>query len=177
MTTAIKTKWNIDPRHSEVQFKVKHLAISNVSGTFKIFKGDVISNCDDFNNAQINLAIDANSIDTNNPDRDNHLKSPDFFNTSTFPELLFTGQLQKENEAYALTGDLTIVGVTKSVKLAAELTGTGTGRFGDTRTGFEITGKINRKDFGLTWNILADGGGLVVGDEIKLHFDIQVIKE
>ena len=177
MTEKAKTKWKIDLNHSEVQFKVKHLMISNVSGTFKLFNGDVESEGDDFNNAKIAFEIDAASIDTNQPERDGHLKSPLFLDTEKFPEISFEGLLHKKNSHYELTGDLTLCAVKKSVIMEVDYTGTGQGRFGDIRAGFEVSGKINRKDFGLNFSLLTDTGSVVVGEEIKLHFDIQLLKQ
>ncbi|MBB6129451.1 YceI family protein [Mucilaginibacter lappiensis] len=172
-----KSTWSIDPDHSEIQFKVKHLAISNIAGTFKIFKGDVISPNEDFDNAEISLEIDTDSIDTNHEIRDGHLKTEEFFNTPQFPQITFSGLLQKQSGKYELTGNLTIRQNTLPIVLDVEFTGTGKGRNGDTRAGFEVNGKINRKDYGLTWSMLTETGGLIIGEEIKLHFDIQLIKQ
>jgi polyisoprenoid-binding protein YceI len=172
-----KSTWSIDPDHSEIQFKVKHLAISNIAGTFKAFKGDVISPNEDFDNAKINLVIDANSINTQHEIRDGHLKGEEFFNTPQFPQITFSGLLQKQTNKYELTGNLTIRQNTLPIVLNVEFTGTGKGRNGDIRAGFEVNGKINRKDYGLTWSMLTETGGLMIGEEIKLHFDIQLIKQ
>ncbi len=177
MTEKAKSNWTIDPNHSEIQFKVKHLAISNVSGTFKVFSGVVKSGSEDFNNAEINFEIDTNSIDTNNTGRDNHLKSPTFFDAQKFPKILFNGFIQKQDDDYKLEGDLTILETSKSFKMNVEFTGIGTGRFGDIRAGFEVSGKINRKDFGLSFGLLTEAGSLVMGEEVKLHGDIQIIKQ
>jgi polyisoprenoid-binding protein YceI len=173
---AEKTKWIIDAGHSEVQFKIKHLGITNVNGKFNTFQGEVLCADEDFSNAEVHAVIEAGSIDTNNAQRDTHLKSPDFFNADKFPVIKFDGKLLKEEDDYVLAGELTIREIMQRVELKAEFSGIGTGRFGDKRAGFEVTGKINRKDFGLTWNILAEGGGFVVGEDIKLHFDIQLVK-
>jgi polyisoprenoid-binding protein YceI len=174
---AAKQKWTVDPNHSEVQFKVKHLAISNVAGTFKIFNGDVQTENEDFNNAEIRFEIDANSVDTNNDTRDTDLKSPSFLDTQKFPNIIFNGSLKKINDDYKLEGDLKILETTKIIEMDVEYTGIGKGRFGDTRAGFEVNGKISRKEFGLTFGLLTEAGSLVVGEEIKLHFDIQLIKQ
>lgn len=171
------TNWTIDPGHSELQFKIKHLAITNVTGKFKVFQGGLISSNGDFDNAVVQAVIDAGSIDTNNPQRDTHLRSPDFLAVEQFPAMNFEGRLQKEADGYVLEGELGIRKTRRPVRLIAEFAGMATGRFGDIRAGFEITGKINRKDFGLTWNILAEGGGLVLGEEISLHFDLQLIRQ
>ena len=171
------SKWVIDPGHSEAQVKVRHLAISNVTGKFKVFQGDLVCDNADFNDASIRVTLDSGSLDTNNPQRDAHLVSPDFLYAEKYPVIAFTGVLQKAGSDYLLTGELSIREVKRHVSLNAGLNGIATGRFGDTRAGFEVRGKINRKDFGLTWNILAEGGGLVVGDEIDLYFDIQLIRQ
>ena len=172
-----KINWMIDPNHSEVQFKVKHLAISNVSGTFKIFKGNVQSQNEDFSNAEISFEIDTNSIDTNQEERDGHLKSPIFFDTEKYPTISFNGSLQKNINKYELVGELKILETKKDIKMDVEYSGTGKGRFNDTRAGFEVNGKINRKDYGLSWNLLMEAGDLAVSEEVKLHFDIQLIKQ
>jgi polyisoprenoid-binding protein YceI len=177
MTQKAKTKWKIDLNHSEVQFKVKHLMISNVSGTFKLFNGDVESESDDFTNAKIAFEIDATSIDTNMAERDGHLKSPLFLDTEKYPKITFEGSLHKKDSHYELTGDLTLCAVKKSVTMQVDYTGTGQGMRGETRSGFEVNGKINRKDFGLNFSLLTDAGSVVVSEDIKLHFDLELIKQ
>jgi polyisoprenoid-binding protein YceI len=177
MNTQKQSKWIIDPNHSQIQFKVKHLAVSNVTGIFKTFKGTVTSPSDDFQNAEIDVEIDVNNLSTNQADRDQHLQSDLFFDAEKFPVIRFNGMLQKMKEEYVLEGDLTIRDISKTIKLEVHHTGIGQGRFGDTRAGFEINGKINRKDFGLTSSLLTETGNLIVGEEVKLHFDIQLIQE
>jgi len=172
-----KTNWVIDPGHSEIQFKVKHLAIANVAGTFKIFSGQAECNGDLFAGAAINFDMEAASIDTNNAERDKHLKSGIFLNAEKFPRITFSGMLTRKDDDYCLTGDLTLLAATKRVSLNVEHTGTGIGRFNDTRAGFEISGKINRKDFGLDFNLLTEMGSLVVGEEIKIHADIELVRQ
>jgi polyisoprenoid-binding protein YceI len=164
-------KWIIDAGHSEIQFKVKHLAISNVAGTFKMFKGEVEG--ENFDNAKVQCIIDVSSLDTNNAQRDKDLKSDVFFDAQQFPVITFDGLLLKDE----LVGELTIRGVVKRVTMNASFTGTGKGRFNDERAGFEVDGKINRKDFGLSFNMLTETGSFVVGEEIKLHFDVEIIKQ
>ena len=177
MAEGKKITWTIDRNHSEVQFKVKHLAISNVSGTFRLFAGDIQVENESFNGALIHFEIDTNSVDTNNTERDNHLKSPVFFDTENFPKILFDGILKETDGDYSLEGGLTILKTTKNIKLEVQSTGIGTGRFGDTRAGFEIDGKIKRRDFGLNFSLLTEAGSLVVGEDVKLHFDIQLIRQ
>jgi polyisoprenoid-binding protein YceI len=173
----VLTKWTVDTNHSKLQFKVKHLAIANVVGTFKIFSGEVESESDDFDGAKIAFEIDANSINTEHEQRDGHLKSDLFLAAEKFPKITFTGALHKKNEGYEVAGELTIRDVKKEVKLSAEFNGIGKDNaFKNTRAGFEASGKINRKDFGITFGMLTESGGLVVGEEIKLDFDIELIK-
>src|ERR1700744_5217387 len=154
------SKWIIDPGHAEVQFKIKHVAVAHVTGRFRIFQGDVLCENEDFNDAEIHVTLDSGSMDTNNPHRDAHLKSPDFIDVEKNAVITFDGLLKKDSDGYVLAGEMVIREVRAGVKLRAGLTGIGTGRFGDRRAGFEVKGKISRKDFGLTWNVLADGGGL-----------------
>ncbi len=177
MTGKTKTKWIIDPHHSQVQFKVKHLAISNVSGTFKIFEGSVQSEGEDFDNATIHFEMDANSMDTNHAERDGFLKSENFLSIEKFPKLVFDGELKKKDDSYELDGELTIRDTKKSIKMDVDFTGEGAGRFGDYRAGFELNGKINRKDFGLVFNMATEAGNLIMGEEIKLHCDIEIIRK
>ena len=176
--TATQTKWGIDTTHSEVQFKVKHLVISTVTGSFKKFDGEVKSDGDDFNNAQVNFTIDVNSIDTNQADRDGHLKSEDFFAAAQYPNITFSqGFLKKVSGSdYKLIGNLTVREVTRAVELDVEFGGIVKDPWGNIKAGFELNGKINRKDFGLTWNALTEAGGMVVGEDVKLHINIELAK-
>lgn len=174
---AAKTKWVIDPGHSDIQFKVKHLAIANVSGSFNIFGGEIHNEGDDFTNALVQFHMDSASIDTNNAQRDKDLRSDIFLDAEKFPTISFNGTLTEENGSYRLTGDLTILKTTKKISLDTEHTGIGVGRFNDKRAGFELNGKINRKDFGLNFNLLTEAGGLVVGEEIKISATVEVIAQ
>jgi len=175
--TATTTTWAIDPTHTEVQFKVKHLVIATVTGTFKKFSGSIESESDNFDGAQVTFTIDADSIDTNQSDRDAHLKSADFFAAAEYPTLDFTGVLtHQQGSAYQLEGELTIRGTTKRVTLAVEFGGTVVDPWGNTKAGFEINGKINRKDFGLNWNALTEAGGMVVSEDVKLHINAELAK-
>jgi len=174
-----KTSWVIDPTHSEIQFKVKHLVISTVTGSFKTFEGTVETDGDDLTTANINFSADIASIDTNQAQRDEHLRSAEFFDAANHPKMTFTSSsLEKTgDDTYKLKGDLTMKGVTKPVVLDAEYGGAMTDFYGQNKAGFEINGKINRKDFGLTWSATTEAGGVVVGDEIKLVINIQLIKQ
>ena len=176
MTTT--TKWVLDPMHSEVQFKVKHLVISTVTGSFKKFEGTMETENEDFTGADINISLDVNSIDTNQDQRDGHLKGADFFDAEKYPAITFKStSFEKDGGDYTLKGDLTIKGVTKPVTLAAEYGGVATDFYGNTKAGFDVTGKINRKEFGLTWDGITEAGSVVVSDEVKLIFNVQFAKQ
>jgi len=182
MATAAETttKWVIDPMHSEVQFKVKHLVISTVTGFFKSFNGELDTVNDDFQDSEISFALNIDSIDTNQGQRDGHLKSPEFFDAEKYPQITFKSTSFKktgEDDEFELIGDLTIKGVTKQVTLAAEYGGSTQDFYGNTKAGFEVTGKINRKDFGLTWDGVTEGGSIVVGEDIKLIINVQFAKQ
>ena len=169
--------WNIDPTHSEVQFKVKHLVISTVTGSFKSFSGSVVSEGDDFDGAKATFSLETASVDTNVADRDGHLRSPEFFDSENFPLLTFEGNVAKAGDDYKLVGDLTIKDITKPIELAVEFGGKMVDGYGQHKAGFEITGKINRKEFGLTWSMVTEAGGVVVGDDVKLLLNVQVVEQ
>jgi len=170
--------FNIDPNHSEVQFKVKHLVITTVTGHFKKFEGSMQAEKEDFSDAKINFSADVNSIDTNNEQRDGHLKSDDFFNAEKYPAITFSSKELKKVSAgnYKLTGDLTIRNITKSIELNVEYAGTAVDPWGNTKVGFEITGTVNRFDYELKWNVLTEAGGAMVSADIKLALNIQLVK-
>ena len=176
---ATATKWVLDPMHSEVQFKVKHLVISTVSGFFKSFEGELDTENDDFSDAKISFSLDINSIDTNQSQRDEHLKSADFFDAEKYPKISFksTSFTKAGDVEYKLAGDLTVKGVTKPVTLDVEFGGAADDFYGNTKAGFEISGKINRKDFGLTWSGVTEAGAVVVGEDIKLLINAQFAKQ
>jgi polyisoprenoid-binding protein YceI len=176
--TETLTKWSIDPSHSEIQFKVKHLVISTVTGSFGTFDATLESDNEHFEGADIKFSADINSISTGNEDRDNHLKSDDFFNAAEHPKLTFESKsFEKTGDGtYKLTGDLTIRGNTKTVELEAEYGGTVVDPYGNTKAGFDVTGKINRKEFGLTWSAVTEAGSVVVSDEVKLMLNVQFTK-
>ncbi|TZF81040.1 YceI family protein [Pedobacter sp. BS3] len=173
------TKWTVDPTHSEVQFKVKHLVISTVTGSFKTFSGTLETENDDFSNAAVSFSLDVDSIDTNQSDRDNHLKSPDFFDAEKYPKITFqsTSFTHQGGDDYQLQGNLTIRDITKPVTLNVEYGGSATDFYGNTKAGFEVMGKISRKEFGLQWNAVTEAGAVVVGDEIKLIINVQFVKQ
>lgn len=177
--TIAKTKWNLDPTHSELGFKVKHMMITNVSGSFGKIDGHVETTGVDFSSAKIEFTADVNSITTANADRDNHLKSPDFFDVANYPQLKFvsTKMEKKDEENYVLQGDLTIRDVTKPVKFNVEFGGIGKDPWGNEKAGFTIIGKINRTDYKLNWNAALETGGVLVSEEVKLQAEIQLVKQ
>jgi polyisoprenoid-binding protein YceI len=179
METQTATKWAIDPMHSEVQFKVKHLVISTVTGFFKSFEGSLETENEDFNDAKIEFSIDIASLDTNQTMRDDHLKSAEFFDAEKYPHITFKSTSFKKtgDDEYKLVGDLTIKDVTKPVTLDVEFGGSAADFYGNTKAGFEITGKINRKEFGLTWDGVTEAGAIVVGEDIKLTINAQLAKQ
>lgn len=174
-----KTKWNLDPTHSEIGFKVKHMMITNVSGSFGKFAVTVESEGNDFSTASIDFDADLNSISTGNNDRDIHLKSEDFFDVTKYPRLHFvSSKLEKKDEGnLILHGDLTVKDVTKPVVLNVEFGGIGKDPWGNEKAGFTITGKINRTDFNLNWNAALETGGVLVSEEVKLYAEIQLIRQ
>ena len=177
--TETTTKWVVDPMHSEIQFKVKHLVISTVTGSFKSFEGTLETEGNDFAKAKISVTINTDSIDTNQLQRDEHLKSADFFDAAQFPQIIFNSTSVKKsgNDEFEVTGDLKIKGVSKSVTMFAEYGGSTDDFYDNTKAGFEVTGKVSRKGFGLTWEGVTEAGSVVVGDEIKLFANIQFAKQ
>ena len=179
MSTLVKTTWAIDPNHSEVEFKIKHLVISTVKGIFKEFTGSVDVEGDDFTTAEFHFDANVDSIFTNQADRDGHLKSADFFDVANFPKINFTSNkvTKKSDDTYVIAGEFTIKDVTKAVELKAEFGGIATDPYGNVKAGFEITGAINRKEFGLTFHAVTEAGNIVLGDEIKLNVNLQFVKQ
>lgn len=173
-----QTKWSFDKVHSKVEFSVSHLVISEVSGTFKSFDGSVEATKDDFSDAKIDFTVDINSINTDNENRDGHLKSDDFFNAEKFPKMIFKGKSLKKvgKNKYKLSGDLTIRDITKSITLDVVYNGTVKDPWGNTKAGFKVKGTLNRFDYGLKWNTLMETGGAVVGKEIEIKVDLELQK-
>jgi polyisoprenoid-binding protein YceI len=165
--------------HSEIQFKVKHLVISTVTGSFKTFDGSATTEGDDWNTAKVTFSADIASIDTNMAQRDEHLRGADFFDAGTHPRLTFqsTAMRRVSGDTYKLEGNLTIKGVSRPITFDVEYGGSATDFYGNTKAGFELTGKLSRKDFGLTWNGVTEAGAIVVGDEIKLIGNVQFAKQ
>ncbi|KAA3440884.1 YceI family protein [Rufibacter hautae] len=174
------TKWAVDPMHSEVQFKVKHLMITTVTGYFQSFHVEAETEDEQFTSASsVVFSADVNSINTNNEQRDTHLKSADFFDAENHGEIRFVGSKYENvgDDDYQLHGDLTIRGITKPVTVKVEFGGIVVDPYGQTKAGFTVTGKISRKEFGLTWNAVTEAGSVVVSDEIKLQAEIQLVKQ
>jgi polyisoprenoid-binding protein YceI len=173
------TKWIIDSAHSEIQFKVKHLMITTVTGYFKKFNLEVETERNDFTSAtRIEFTADVDSIDTNNQQRDTHLRSADFFDAQNHDQVRFVGKkYEKTGDTVQLHGDLTIRDITKPITVKVEPAGTVVDPYGQTKAGFAIEGKISRKEFGLMWNAVTEAGSVVVSDEIKIICEIQLVKQ
>lgn len=169
------TKWTLDASHSEVQFKVKHLMITNVTGTIKAIEGSIESDDEKFSTAKVNFKADLSTIDTSSEQRDGHLKSPDFFEVEKHPFITFESNTFKASDE-KVKGKLTIKGVTKEVEFAVEFAGTNKDPWGNEKAGFSVSGKINRTDFGLNWNAQLETGGVLVGEEVKLFAELQYVK-
>jgi len=165
------TTWKIDPAHSEVNFKVKHLVVSTVTGHFSKFDASIETNKEDFSDAKIKFEADINSIDTKNEQRDGHLKSADFFDAEKNPKMSFVSKSIKKisDHEMQVIGNLTLRGVTKEIILDVIYNGTVAGFGGTEVSGFEVRGKVNRFDFGLQWNALTEAGGVVVSNEVKFE--------
>ena len=178
-TTGTRTRWNIDPIHSEIGFSVKHMMVSNVRGRFNDVTGYIDFDPDDPTGAKIDVEIGTASVDTRQEQRDNHLRSTDFFDAENHPKMTFVStevEHVKKNE-YRVTGDLTIRGTTSKVTLDATFEGVHPDPYGGVRTGFSATGKINRHDFGLSYNAAIETGGVVVGNEVKIQLEVEAVKD
>jgi len=175
-----KTKWGFDPVHTEIAFKVKHLMISNVKGIFKEYDASIYTTGEDFLTAEIDFWLNPASIDTGAPDRDNHLKSADFFDVENFKQISFKGNTfeKVDNDgSYTMYGDLTIKDITKQIKLDVEFGGVVKDPWGNVKAGFTLNGKINRKDWGLVWNAALEAGGVLVGDEVRISCEVELAKQ
>ena len=178
ITETARTTWSIDPSHSGVEFAVRHLMISSVKGRFSTVAGTVITDPDPLK-SEIDVTIDAASIDTRQAQRDEHLRSADFFDAEKFPTLTYKSRkiVDVKGDSFKVVGDLTIKGVTREVVLDVTSHGTGGDPWGGQRAGFEATARIKRSDFGLTWNQVLEAGGVAVGDEIKIAIDAELVKQ
>jgi polyisoprenoid-binding protein YceI len=177
METTTKEKWVIDPAHSEIEFKIKHLMVTNVKGRFREFDASIYTTGDDFMSTEIDCWINTASVDTGNEDRDKHVRGADFFDVEKFPQINFranTIENVDNDGSYELWGELTIKGITKKIKLDVEFGGVVKDPWGNEKAAFSINGKINRKDWNLNWNAALETGGLLVSEEVKLSCDIQL---
>jgi polyisoprenoid-binding protein YceI len=167
--------WELDPAHSEINFKIRHL-ISKVSGEFKSFDAVVTTDLDNLNASSVRLTIDAASIDTNNADRDKHLRSPDFFDVEKHPEITFVSSkiTRSGDSSYEVTGTFTMHGVSKEIVVPVTFLGSATDPWGNTKAGFEIETTLDRKDYGIIWNKALDAGGYILGDEVEIDINLQV---
>jgi len=174
-----KATWTVDPAHSSIGFSVRHMMVSKVKGQFRQFDASIEADPEDLTTADISFSIDVNSIDTGNQDRDNHLKAPDFFDAQNHPKITFksTKIVSKGDGVYDVTGDLTIRGVTRPVTFKVTYGGQGKNPCGAIVAGFSGEGKINRTEFGLTWNTPLETGGVLVSEDVDISFDIEVKKE
>ncbi len=174
-----KTKWLLDPTHSELGFKIKHLMITNVTGFFNKFQVEGETDNDDFGTAKIRVKADMNSIDTNNEQRDAHLRNGDFFAADKHPEMTFEStRVEKiDNENFLLYGNLTLKDVTKPVQLNVEYSGTTKDPWGGERAGFTVTGKIKRSQWGVNFNGILETGGAMLGEEVKIQSEIQLVRQ
>jgi polyisoprenoid-binding protein YceI len=182
MRTSVATEtitWQIDQAHSSIEFSVSHMLISNISGFFRKFEGKIISEGEDFTNAEVEASIDARTIDTNQEQRDKHLKSPEFLDAENHPDIRFKStSIKMESEGtYLLTGDFTLRGITKKTNLYVKHNGTVKDNFGNIRAGFKITGEINRKEFDINWQASLDSGSLVAGDKVKISANIEIVHQ
>ncbi len=174
----MNTTWNVDPTHSEIEFKVKHMMITNVNGSFESFRAHAKTEGDDFSGAYFEFEADVNSISTGVADRDGHLMSDDFFNAETYPLLTFTStNVVKNGDDLIIDGEMTIRDVKKNVQLKGEFGGIAVDPYGQTKAGMTISGKINRKDFGLKWSAITEAGSIVVSDEVRLHTELQFVRQ
>ncbi len=170
------SQWTLDAAHSEVEFAVRHMMISTVKGHFPELSGTVHLDESDFSDSSVSVEMEAASVDTRNADRDAHLRSGEFFDVETFPKLTFRSRsVEGSPDSFTVRGDLTIKGVTREVVLKGEELGRGTDPWGNPRVGFRAEGKLNRKDYGLTWNQALEAGGVLVGDEVRLRIEVQAI--
>jgi polyisoprenoid-binding protein YceI len=174
-----KTKWILDSTHSELGFKIKHLMISHVSGSFQNFQVDAVTDNDDFNTAQIKATVAMASISTNNEQRDAHLRNSDFFEVEKYPKLTFQStKIEKiDDDTFILFGELTLKGITKPVQLKVEHSSIINDAWGGERAGFTVTGKIKRSDWGINFGGLTEAGGLALGEDVKLNSEIQMVKQ
>ena len=177
MAVSQSTNWAVDNTHTNVKFTVTHMVVAEVDGNFKTYDGKITSKTPtDFSDATVEFSVDVNSINTDNDDRDKHLKSDDFFNAEKFPKMTFksTSFKKVKNKSFKLTGNLTIRDVTKSVTFDVMYGGISKDPWGNTKAGFKATSTINRKEYGLKWNVVTEAGGMVVADDVKITVNLEL---
>jgi polyisoprenoid-binding protein YceI len=175
-----KVKWIIDPAHSEIGFRVKHLMITNVKGIFKEFDANIYTTGENFMTSEIDFWLNPASVNTGDPKRDEHIRSSDFFDVENHKQISFMGNTYEQVDgdgSYTLYGDLTIKGIKKQVKLDVEFGGVMKDPWGNEKAGFSINGKINRKDWGLNWNAALEAGGVLVSEEVTISCEVQLVKQ
>ncbi|MCE9540515.1 MAG: YceI family protein [Bacteroidetes bacterium] len=178
--TLTKVKWTIDPSHSEIAFKVKHLMITNVKGVFREFDASIYTTGEDFITSEVDFFLNPASVDTGDSKRDEHIRSEDFFDVEKYKQISFVGdtiEKGKNDKSYSLYGYLQMKGITKQIKLNVEFAGVMKDPWGNEKAGFNITGKINRKDWGLNWNSLLETGGVMLSDEVNIMCEVQLVKQ
>lgn len=176
--TLAGTSWSVDAAHSSLEFAVKHMMLATVKGRFAQVDGKVSFAADDLASARVEVSVDVESIDTRNRQRDDHLRSADFFDVANWPKLTFVSRRIEETGegGYRVVGDLTMRGVTRELSLAATFEGEGQDPWGGTRMAFHATGRLDRREFGLTWNQALEAGGILVGDEVRLSIDVELVR-
>jgi polyisoprenoid-binding protein YceI len=169
--------WKIDPDHSTAEFSIRHMMITSVKGHFRGINGELIGDPTDLTTAEVSLTIDVSTVDTRQPDRDNHLRSADFFDVARYPLMTFRSKhiTRTGDNEYRVIGDLTIRDVTREVPVDVTYEGQGRDPWGGVRAGFSATTTINRKDFGLTWNVALETGGVLVGDQVKISVELETV--
>lgn len=174
-----RTLWSIDPSHSEIGFKIRHLMLTNVKGLFKEYGAEISTDGNDFFSAEVNFWANPNSISTNDDKRDTHLRSSDFFDYEHFNKISFksTSIEKTNNDLFRMNGELTIRGISKLISLNVEFGGIMKDPWGVEKAGFSITGKVNRKDWGLNWNAVLESGGFLVGDDVTINCEVQLVKQ
>jgi polyisoprenoid-binding protein YceI len=179
INTMETTKWTLDPTHSELHFKVRHLMVSWVTGAFQKFEATLETEGEDLSTAKVKFTADVNSISTNNDQRDAHLKTGDFFDSANHPEVHFEskGLVKVKDDQYKIQGDLTLRGITKNIILDVEFGGVAKDPWGNTRTGFSVTGKINRREFGVNFSMVSETGGVLLGEDVTINANVQFVKQ
>lgn len=174
-----KAKWAVDTTHSSIDFSIRHMMIAKVKGSFNRFEASIEADPEDLTTADISFSVDVASVDTRNDDRDAHLRSADFFDVENHPKMTFKAtKIERLGEGvYEVTGDLTIRGVTRSETFAVTFEGAGKDPWGNHKAGFSAEGTIKRSDYGLTWNAALETGGVLVGDDVKIHLEIEAVEQ